>query len=126
MKQPYFLPYQQRWLDDQSRLKVAEKSRRIGWTYVQAFEDVRDAAKADGGMDVWFTSADISAAREYIRYCETFARVFDKAARSLGEIVIAAEDDIKALVIEFSSGKRINALSSNPKGFSLEGWQSRH
>ncbi len=120
-KQPYFLKYQQAWLDDPSRLKIGEKSRRIGWTYVQAYEDVRDAARAEGAMDVWFSSADISAAREYIRYCEMFARLFDKAARSLGEIVISSEDDIKALVIEFSSGKRINALSSNPKGFRSKG-----
>ncbi|NJK43494.1 MAG: hypothetical protein HC933_03805 [Pleurocapsa sp. SU_196_0] len=120
-KQPYFLPYQQAWLDDSSRLKIAEKSRRIGWTYVQAYEDVRDAAKAVGGMDVWFTSADISAAREYIRYCELWATLYDKAARSIGEVVLDAEDDVKALVIEFSSGHRINALSSNPKGFRSKG-----
>jgi phage FluMu gp28-like protein len=121
MKQAYFLPYQQAWLDDNSRLKIGEKSRRVGWTYAQAYEDVRDAAKKDGAMDVWFTSADISAAREYIRYCEMWARVLDTGARSLGEIVIDSEDDIKALVIELSSGKRINALSSNPKGFRSKG-----
>jgi phage FluMu gp28-like protein len=120
-RKPYFLPYQEAWLKDDSRLKIAEKSRRIGWTYVQAYEDVRDAAKAQGGMDVWFSSADLSAAREYIRYVEQWARLFDTAARSLGEILINEEDDIKALVVEFSNGKRIHALSSNPKAFRSKG-----
>lgn len=120
-RKPYFLPYQEEWLKDSSRLKIAEKSRRIGWTYVQAYEDVVDAAKKVGGMDVWFSSADISAAREYIRYVEQWARLFDTAARYLGEVLIQEEDDIKALVVEFSNGKRINALSSNPKGFRSKG-----
>lgn len=123
MKKPYFLAYQEAWLKDQSRMKIAEKSRRIGWTYVQAYEDVRDAAKSreEGGLDIWFTSADISAAREYVRYCKQWAELFGIAAKDLGEIVLDAEDDVKALSIEFASGFRINALSSNPKGFRSKG-----
>ncbi|GEM44818.1 terminase large subunit domain-containing protein [Deinococcus cellulosilyticus] len=119
-KTSFFLPYQQDWLKDTSRLKIAEKSRRVGWTYVQAYEDVRDAAK-DGGMDVYFSSADISAAREYIRYVEMWSRVLHIAAESLGEIVFDSEDDIKALCVEYSNGHRIYALSSNPKGFRSKG-----
>jgi len=41
-KEKYFLPYQIDWLNDNSQIKVWEKSRRIGATYVQAYEDVRD------------------------------------------------------------------------------------
>jgi phage FluMu gp28-like protein len=117
----YFLPYQEAWLKDTSRMKIAEKSRRIGWTYVQAYEDVRDAARAEDSMDVWFTSADESAAREYIRYCEMWAQVFNLAARDLGEVVLNKDDDVKALVIEFANGKRIHGLSSNPKAFRSKG-----
>lgn len=117
----YFLPYQVRWLADRSRLKIWEKSRRVGATYVQSYEDVRDAAANQGGMDVWFSSADESAAREYIRYCEQWARVLDCGARDLGEIAIDGEDDILAFSIEFANGKRINALSSSPKAFRSKG-----
>ena len=121
-RQSYFLPYQEDWLRDTSRLKIAEKSRRIGWTYVQAYEDTVDAAKA-GGMDVWFTSADLSAAREYIRYVEQWAKLLNKAARNLGEVVLEGEGEkaVKAFVVEFANGKRIHALSSNPKGFRSKG-----
>jgi phage FluMu gp28-like protein len=117
----YFLPYQERWLADRSRLKIAQKSRRIGWTYVQSYEDCRDAVRADGGMDVWFSSADQSAAEEYIRYCERWIKMFDAAAKSIGECVIDSERSVKALVIELSNGKRINALTSNPKRFRSKG-----
>jgi phage FluMu gp28-like protein len=117
----YFLPYQVAWIVDQSRFKIWEKSRRIGATYAQSYEDVVDAARADGAMDVWFTSADLSAAKEYIGYCSQWARLFHYAATELGEVVIDSERDIKALVIEFKSGKRIHALSSNPKAFRSKG-----
>jgi phage FluMu gp28-like protein len=123
MTRPYFLGYQEAWLRDTNRLKVAEKSRRIGWTYVQAYEDVRDAAKAKehGGMDVWFTSADISAAREYIGYCEQWARLLQIAATTINESVIDKDANLKVLTIDFSSGFRITALSSNPKNFRSKG-----
>jgi len=116
----YFLPYQVKWINDDSRFKIVEKSRRVGMTYAQSYEDVRDAAKADG-MDVWFSSADESAAAEYILYCQQWAKLFDAAAEYLGEVVIDSDKDIKALSIKFSSGKRINALSSNPKAFRSKG-----
>lgn len=116
----YFLPYQVKWINDPSRFKIVEKSRRVGMTYAQSYEDVRDAAKQDG-MDVWFSSADESAAAEYILYCRQWAQLFDAAAEYLGEVVIDSDKDIKALSIKFSSGKRINALSSNPKAFRSKG-----
>lgn len=118
----YFLAYQVAWLNDDSRLKIAEKSRRIGWTYTQAYEDVRDAAK-EGGMDVWFSSADLTAAREYIRYVQMWARILNVVATDLGEVVLegSGESAIKAFVVAFANGKRITALSSNPKGFRSKG-----
>ena len=117
----YFMGYQGAWLKDRSRLKIMEKSRRIGMTYVQSYEDVLDAATADRAMDVWFSSADESAAKEYIRYCEQWVKLYQIGAQSLGEIIIDKDDDIKALSIQFASGKRINALSSNPKAFRSKG-----
>lgn len=117
----YFLPYQVTWLRDQSRLKLWEKSRRIGATYIQAYEDVVDASKDKGAMDVWFSSADESAAKEYIRYGAQWAKLLDVAAQELGEVVIDRDQDVKALVIQFANGRRIHGLSSNPKAFRSKG-----
>lgn len=120
----FFLPYQCRWLEDHSRIKIWEKSRRIGATYVQAYEDVRDALTLkirNQVCDVWFSSADITAAKEYIQYCEKWAKMFNAAVQNLGEIVIDEKKDIKALSLEFKNGARINALSSNPTQFRSKG-----
>lgn len=116
----YFLPYQQRWLNDESPVKIWQKSRRIGATYVQSYEDVRDCVSKKVPA-VWFSSADESAAREYIAYCEQWTKLFHMAAKPLGNIVIDSEKDIKAFVIEFANGTKIHALSSNPKGFRSKG-----
>ncbi|HOX22122.1 MAG TPA: terminase family protein [Elusimicrobiales bacterium] len=119
-KAPKFLSYQARWLKDTSRIKIWEKSRRIGATYVQSFEDVSDCI-ATPGLKVWFSSADETAAREYIDYCESWAKLHQRAAKALGEQLIDEKNGVKAYVIEFRNGARIHALSSNPKGFRSKG-----
>ncbi len=116
----YFLPYQMKWLNDKSKIKIWEKSRRIGATYVQSFEDVQDCINKKVPA-VWFSSADESAAKEYIDYCEKWVKFFHAVAKSRGEQVIDSDKDIKAFVIEFKNGTKIHALSSNPKAFRSKG-----
>lgn len=120
VKSPYFLPYQVRWLQDNSRLKIVEKSRRIGMTFVQAYEDVRDAACADNPMDVWFSSADESAAREYIRYSQQWAKVLRVGSEPFN-VQVVEDADMKTFTITFATGKRITALSSKTKSFRSKG-----
>ncbi|GJQ32463.1 MAG: hypothetical protein HBSAPP04_13020 [Ignavibacteriaceae bacterium] len=116
----YFLPYQVEWLRNDAPVKIWEKSRRIGATYVQAFEDVFDCVTGKVPA-VWFSSADESAAREYIEYCVMWTRVFQVIADQGEETVVEAEKEIKVFSIRFANGKRINALSSNPKAFRSKG-----
>ena len=117
--QDFWLQYQKDWLADDSLIKFWEKSRRIGATYVQSYEDVRDCVtkryfKKGRPLKVWFTSADLSAAKEYIDYCKEWATFYNSIAKDLGEVIIDEEKDIKAFCLEFSKGAKIFALSSNP------------
>ena len=41
----YFLPYQEAWINDNSPLKVAEKSRRVGFTYASSYQIGRDTSE---------------------------------------------------------------------------------
>ena len=117
----YFLPYQIAWLLDDSPFKIWEKTRRGGMTYVQSYEDVRDAVS--GRWDVWFSSADDTAAKEYIRYCEKWARLFNEAAKAFDEEAFdeQAGRTITIKSIQFSNGKRISALTSSPSQFRSKG-----
>lgn len=119
-KTAFFLPYQQRWLADNSRIKIWEKSRRIGATYVQSYEDVRDCVRKTV-PSVWFTSADESAAREYIEYSQVWAKMFNVAAESMGLQVIDDKKGIQAYIIRYANGTKQYALSSNPKAFRSKG-----
>ena len=89
-------------------------------TYVQSYEDVLDCVKGDV-PSVWFSSADLTAAKEYIDYCVQWARALNIAAQDLGEEVIDEKKGVKAYTLEFSNGTKIHALSSNPSQFRSKG-----
>lgn len=116
----YLFPYQKDWLSDKNRYKIWEKSRRIGATYVQALEDVLDCLQRKK-LAVWFSSADDSAAKEYVLYCAHWAKVANAAASAISEEVLDERDGVAAYSISFKNGSRINAMSSNPKAFRSKG-----
>jgi phage FluMu gp28-like protein len=116
----YFMPYQQRWLNDKSRTKMAVKSRRVGLTYAQSYEDVRDAVTGDG-MDVYFSSADEDASKRYIKYCVRWARIMNLAFSDLGERIIDERRNIKVKELKFDNSKTIFAMTSNPRAFRSTG-----
>jgi len=115
-----FLPYQQQWLRNDARVKIWEKSRRIGATWAQSYEDVSDCLTRKVPR-VYFSSADEEAGKEYIEYCEHWARVLDLAASEIGEEVLDPTEGVSALKISFANGTAIYALSSNPKRFRSKG-----
>ena len=109
-----FLPYQSRWINDQSRLKIIEKSRQVGITYADAFDSVRKAASKTSGNHVWVSSRDELTARLYMEHCKRWAQILHEAAEDLGQIVIDPAKDIKAHALRFASGWTIHSVSSNP------------
>lgn len=109
-----FLPYQQRWIDDHSRLKLMEKSRQIGISWGTAYGAVERTAPSENRNDQWVSSRDAIQARLFLEDCVRFARLLDAAARNLGAVIIDEEKRISAYVLQFSNGKRIHSMSSNP------------
>ncbi|KQC03140.1 MAG: hypothetical protein APR55_07080 [Methanolinea sp. SDB] len=109
-----FLPYQEKWIKDVSRLKMMEKGRQIGISWSTAYPTVERTARAGAQWDQWVSSRDEIQARLFLEDCKTWARVFQLAAEDLGEMVIDAKRKLTALVLHFASGKRIYSMSSNP------------
>jgi phage FluMu gp28-like protein len=111
----YFLPYQVRWIGDQSHLRICEKSRQIGLSYADSYDSVRKAA-VKGGRNVWVMSRDEAQARQYIRYCKHWANVLKYAAHDWGEVLFQGRDGrpIKVQVLSFATRASIYALSSTP------------
>jgi phage FluMu gp28-like protein len=113
------LPYQKRWVRAPEPVAVGEKSRRIGWTYASAFRAVE--RRLARGTDLFYTSADVTAAREFIETCQRWARVFKATAEDLGVQVIDEQAGVTAFVLRFENGAKLMAGSSSPKFFRGKG-----
>lgn len=109
-----FLDFQTRWVEDNSRLKLAEKSRQIGWTWATAYRTVSRTAVASARWDQWVSSRDDIQARLFLEDCKLWAGIADLAARDLGEVVIDPEGKHSAHVLRFPNDRRIHSMSSNP------------
>lgn len=116
-KDEVLLQYQKDWVADPSPLKIAEKSRRTGLTWAEAADAVLTAGakKSAGGSDHFYVGSTKEMAIEFIEAAAMWARAFDKAASEIEEEIIEDEDkDILTYIIRFSSGFKIQALSSRP------------
>ncbi len=109
-----FLPYQNRWITDEARLKLMEKARQIGLSWSTAYAADERTAAQEARFDQWVSSRDDLQARLFIEDCKMWAKIMDLAARDLGEMVVDPEKRISAYVLEFASGRRIHSMSSNP------------
>lgn len=113
---PALLPYQQRWIADDSPLKIGEKSRRVGWTWGEAADNVLIAAREELSSNVFYIGPTQDMALEYIEACAMWALAFDYAASEIEEgIFVDGDKEIKTYKIDFpATGRRIVALSSRP------------
>lgn len=118
------LPYQRDWVADESDLKIAEKSRRTGLTWAEAADATlcAGAKKSAGGCNHFYVGSNKEMAREFIDAVAMWAKLFDQAAGAIQEEVLQDEDkDILTFVVNFSSGFKVQALSSRPSN--LRGMQ---
>jgi phage FluMu gp28-like protein len=108
------LPFQSRWVNDQSRLKLGEKSRQIGWSWATAYACVRRTGLKGARHDQWVSSRDELQAKLFIEDCKLWLDVVQLAAEDLGEQSIDKEQKQTAYVLQFANGRRIHSMSSNP------------
>lgn len=118
----YFTEYQRKWIRDESPMKLAEKSRRIGWTYATTYRRVMRAMQVPG-LPCWISTRDLTTAKEFVRDCAKWCRLANIVAKGLdGENVeVVGPGDITAMVIEFPNGSRIHILTSNPDALAGKG-----
>jgi phage FluMu gp28-like protein len=137
-----FMPHQVAWIcgekaiHDQHKqvVALAQKSVRIGWTYADAFKNVRKRLWFKN-RDYLFATKDYPSALEYVQQCYKFAEIFDitRFVTSHGEESLSLNrlddfdrpsrftEDVKVGVIRFDNGSRIIAFSANPQAMSVYG-----
>jgi phage FluMu gp28-like protein len=121
----YFLPHQLAWIADPARMQLAEKSVRIGWTFGDAFKNVRKRIQHKN-RNYLFQTKDQQSSIEYLKTCMSFASIFNftRSIIASGEDSVRVQskredgtsftDDVKFGYINFDNGSRIIAFSSNP------------
>lgn len=127
------LPYQRRWVEDGSRMKLWEKSFRIGATWADAFLNVRKRLH-HAKRDYLFATKDYPSALEYMEACRQFCEMYNLAANAIkmGEEywkvplhkdgkATGFTEEIKVGVIKFKNGSRILAFSANPNAMLVYG-----
>lgn len=125
------LPYQQKWVADQSQVKVCEKSRRVGISWAEAADAALTgaASREAGGDDSWYIGYNQDMAKEFILDVAFWAKHYQLAAGEMEEQVFIDQDEgkhdkhILTFGITFASGFRVTALSSRPSN--LRGKQGR-
>lgn len=109
-----FLTFQSNWIKDNSRLKLGEKARQVGWSWTTAYACVRRTGLAGAMNDQWVSSRDDLQARLFIEDCKLWSDVVQLAADDLGEQMVDKEQKQSAFVLRFANDRRIHSMSSNP------------
>ncbi len=137
-----FMPHQLHWIQAEDAIHaqhkqayaLAEKSIRIGWTYADAFKNVRKRLRFKK-RDYLFATKDYPSALEYIRLCYEFADLFNYARSIIahGEDPVKIQrlnadgqatgftEDAKVSYIEFDNHSRIIAFSAHPQSMAVYG-----
>lgn len=110
---PLLLPYQVRYVRDQSRLILVEKSRQIGLTWAIGYKLMRGLAVARPRRAEWVSSRDLLQARLLVEDCRQVADVLKIATDALRIPLLILGRQSK-YVVQFANGSRAHALSSNP------------
>src|SRR5947207_5708460 len=138
----YFTHYQICWVEAEDPFHeakkqifaLAEKSVRIGWTFCDAFKNVRKRLRFPN-RDYLFVTKDWPSALEYMNHVYDFADMlgYARAVLSHGEDVVKVKsmnsedrsssftEEVKIGYIKFQNGSRIIAFSSNPQAMSVYG-----
>lgn len=111
-----FLPYQQRWCGDRSRIKLVEKSRQVGFSWATANDIVAQSIHPSVKLDTWVSSRDEMQARLFLQDCKSFADGYSKVLKALASEEIYKTDrgqPYTSFDLKFSNGTAIHSMSSN-------------
>ena len=118
-----WLPYQDKWIKDNSIMKLMEKSRRTGVSFCDSYESARYHSLKNSNLETWVSSRDETTSKLYAKDCHKFSRALNIAACELGEKVLLDNEGRKVLVhtIAYANGTTLNSVASNPDVFAGKG-----
>lgn len=115
--QQIFLPFQLRWLRDPSKMRLGEKGRQLGWTWMNAAEDALNGVGTSNSPNTYFMAGDSEAAKAYIDDVANWLDDFKVTSNRFTDDWFDPKTELvhKVQCIEFPNGSRVEAMSSNPR-----------
>jgi phage FluMu gp28-like protein len=107
------LPFQQKWVTDNSRLKLCVKSRQVGLSWCTAYRVVRQKLAKGARLDAWVSSRDETQALLFIEDAKRFSNILNVAAQAQGQTVVDDQGHT-SFSLRFANGLRVHSMSSNP------------
>jgi phage FluMu gp28-like protein len=110
-------PYQQRWIDDNTRFKCAVKAARIGYSFATAYRRVEISMRVPGRTTT-VLSASKAQSIEFVDTCAKLCQLMGGTAQHVAnEDFTDSIGSIEAIQsrITFPNGSRIIALPANPR-----------
>ena len=104
------LPYQKAWIEDESPLKIWEKSRRIGASWAEALNSVLQT-QGPNAQNTYYLSYNKDMARQFIADCKFWAEAVNVAAKELQEEIIDKNGrSLTVYRVKFLNGREIAGL----------------
>ncbi len=106
----FWRPFQKRWIQDRSRLKIVEKSRRTGYTFGSSFGWSLEALEYPDDCGIWISRSEKLAKQFSKDYLLGWARIINFAV----ETDYINFRNITAGQADYPNGHKIIMASSNP------------
>jgi phage FluMu gp28-like protein len=111
--------YQQNWINDKSRFKIANKARQTGYSFGVALEVVLDCVER---KTTWvLLSRGERQSKELMEKVAMHTRALGVACEELESTFKINDEDIKLLEVRYPNGSKVIGLPANPdtaRGFS--------
>lgn len=102
------LPYQQRWVDDESIVKYAVHCRRIGFTFAAAYEAHRNAVEKNRSTRYISFSRENNVA--FLDQCRRISQ--QEGFNAQTDLILYDDDIIQGRVLKYPSGEQIIATTN--------------
>ena len=106
----YWLPFQKRWIQDRSRQKIVEKSRRTGYTFGSSFEWNLEALEFDGDSSIWISRSEKLSKQ----FSKNYLMLWTRVTNCLVEMDFIPARSVTAGEVNYPNGHQIILASSNP------------
>jgi len=111
-KEDLLLPFQKAWIEDESPLKIWEKSRRIGASWTEALNSVLQT-QGSKGQSSYYLSYNKDMTRQFLADAKFWAGIVNIAASELQEEIVKEDGkEFTVYRITFLNGKEIVGLPS--------------